>query len=475
MAFPTTDIVHQLAACAAETRYEDLPPEAAEAAKKSILDTLGVILAASGTEPAVRGVIDLVLESGGRPEASVLAFGVKAPAMAASFANGAMAHCLDYDDQTPWGQHCSSSIVPAVFAVAERQGGVRGADLVAAVAAGQDLFARLRRNVGWRKDWNLSTVLGVFAATAATGRVLGLAGERLADALGIASMQSSGVMEVVAGTGSDLRAMYAGFSARGAVTATLLAQKGITGVPDLFEGEHGVFHTYFDGVYDRDAILASLGTDYQGGGTLYKPWPAVGTAHSHIHAAIGLMTDHGLAADDIVEVRVHVGDYHDLMCRPLDARRAPSTLVDAKFSLPFLVAVAAVRRTVGVSDFLPEALKVPEVLATAQKVIPVPDKTLDWELELPPGRVEIVLRDGRTLERTGTRVPGSAEAPLTWDNLARKFEDCAATAITPPSADQISTVVRLARELESLDDATALPQALGGVDRGGLPSLPEGG
>ena len=28
--------------------------------------------------------------------------------------------------QTPWGQHCSSSIVPAVFAVAERQGGVRG-------------------------------------------------------------------------------------------------------------------------------------------------------------------------------------------------------------------------------------------------------------------------------------------------------------------------------------------------------------
>ncbi|MCX5326926.1 MmgE/PrpD family protein [Streptomyces sp. NBC_00120] len=465
MAFPTTDIVHHLAACAAETRYEDLPSEAAEAAKKSILDTLGVILAASGTEPAVRGVIDLVREGGGRPEASVLAFGGKVPAMAAAFANGAMAHCLDYDDQTPWGQHCSSSIVPAVFAVAEREGGVPGADLIAAVAAGQDLFARLRRNVGWRKDWNLSTVLGVFAATAAAGRVLGLPGERLADALGIASMQSSGVMEVVAGTGSDLRAMYAGFSARGAVTAALLAQKGITGVPDLFEGEHGVFRTYFGGTYDREAILGELGTDYQGGGTLYKPWPAVGTAHSHIHATIGLMADHGLATDDIDEIRVHVGDYHDLMCRPLDARRAPSTLVDAKFSLPFLVAVAAVRRTVRVSDFLPEALRDTEVLDVVRRVVPVPDKSLDWTMELPPGRVELRLRSGRVMTRTGINVPGSTEAPLTWDDLTRKFEDCVAVAMTAPSVRQARMTVRLVRDLDTSDDATEIVRVLAAGQR----------
>ncbi|MFG3151449.1 MmgE/PrpD family protein [Streptomyces sp. NPDC048219] len=460
MAYPTKDIVHPLAACAADTCYEGLPTEAIEAAKKSILDTLGVILAASGTEPAVRGVIDLVREGGGRSEASVLAFGGKAPAMAAAFANGAMAHCLDYDDQTPWGQHCSSSIVPAALAVAERQGGVRGADLIAAVAAGQDLFARLRRNVGWRKDWNLSTVLGVFAATVAAGRVLGLSGERLADALGIASMQSSGVMEVVAGTGSDLRAMYAGFSARGAVTAALLADKGITGVPDLFEGEHGVLHSYFAGTYDREAILADLGTEYQGGGTLYKPWPAVGTAHSHIHATIGLMDDHGLSTSDIEELRVHVGDYHDLMCRPLDARRAPATLVDAKFSLPFLVALAAVRRTVRVSDFFPDALRDPEVLDVARRVVPVADRKLDWTMELPPGRVELRLRDGRHLIRTGTDVPGSAEVPMTWDGITRKFEDCASAAVRAPSAGQVRTAIRLVRDLEASDDATEVVRAL---------------
>lgn len=66
-------------------------------------------------------------------------------------------------DMTPWGQHCSSSIVPAVFALAERQGGVSGKNLIEGVAAGQDIFARLLRFTGWKKDWNFSTAMGVCA------------------------------------------------------------------------------------------------------------------------------------------------------------------------------------------------------------------------------------------------------------------------------------------------------------------------
>jgi 2-methylcitrate dehydratase PrpD len=258
----TLDLVHHFSACVAGTRYETLPPEAIDAAKKSILDTLGVILAASGLEPAVHGVIDIVREAGGKPECTLLAFGGRAPALMASMANGALAHCLDFDDHTPWGQHASSSVVPASFAVAERQGGVSGQDLIAAVAAGQDLFARLRCNVGWKKDWNISTVMGVFAGAADAGRVMGMSAERIAAALSVASLQSSGIMEIVCGTGSDLRALYAGFSAKGAVLAALMAEKGLAGMDSLFEGEYGFFRTYFDGRYDRAKMLEGLGKDY---------------------------------------------------------------------------------------------------------------------------------------------------------------------------------------------------------------------
>ncbi|KQS64281.1 MmgE/PrpD family protein [Modestobacter sp. Leaf380] len=460
---PTTtdDVVHHFAAAAAGVHLDDVPPPARDAAKKSVLDTLGVMLAASGTEPAVRSAVDLVVESGGNPEASVVAFGHRTSAVAAAFANGALAHSLDFDDQTPWGQHASSTVVPAAFAVAERRGGVSGADLVAAVAAGQDLFARLRCTVGWRKDWNLSTVLGVYAGTVAAGRVLGLSAASMADALGIASQQSSGVMEVVCGTGGDLRGMYAGFSARGAVTAALMAQKGTTAVGTLMEGEYGVFATYFGGRYDRAAMLEDLGVDFRGAGTLYKRWPAVGTAHSHVHATIEAMREGGLGVDDVAQIRVFVGDYHALMCEPLDTRRAPSTLVDAKFSLPWLVAVAAVHGDIGLQHLTGGALRDPAVLAAAQKVVPVPDAAADWHLELPPGRVELVGHDGRRHTRTGTGVPGNTDAPLSWADLGEKFAGCARVAATPPGALAVDRVVDMVRHLEEVSDVAAVVRALG--------------
>ena len=103
------DISNAFADLVADARYEDLSAGAIDAAKKSILDTLGVILAASGVEPRVRALVNLVQETGGRPESSVLGFGGRVPAAQAAFANGAMAHCLDFDDRTPWGAHADSS------------------------------------------------------------------------------------------------------------------------------------------------------------------------------------------------------------------------------------------------------------------------------------------------------------------------------------------------------------------------------
>jgi len=445
---------------AADAQYEALPQAAIEGAKKSILDTAGVILAGSGMEPAVRGLIDFVTESGGRQESSILAFGGRVPAMMAALANGAMAHCLDYDDQTPWGQHSASSLIPAVFAISERKGGVSGRDMITAVAIGQDLFNRLRQHIDWRKDWMFSTVIGVFCAAAASGRLLGLSREQIANALGIASMQSSGIAEVVNSTGSDLRAMYAGFPAKGAVLAAILAEKGVSGIPGLFEAKHGIMSTYFGGRFDRDKIIEGLGENFTGGLTLYKRWPAVGTAHSHIHATIGLVKEHKIRPDEIAEIKVYVGDYHQLMCDPLPIRREPKTLVDAKFSLPFLVAVAAVQGDVRLVDFVGASLRNTTVLEMARKVVPIEDRSLDWKLELPPGRVETVMQDGRRFDRIGTNVPGSPEAPMTWSDICRKFDDCAAAAVTPLSPDTASRVRAIAGDLETRADATELLRLL---------------
>lgn len=456
----SVDLCHDFARHTVKTRYEDLPPEAVEAAKKAILDTLGVILAGSGMEPAVRGVIDVALGSGGRRECSVFGFCGRASAPMAAFANGVMAHCLDFDDQTPWGAHPDSSIVPAVLALIERQGGIPGKDLITAVALGQDLFVRLRCNVGWRQDWNLSSVVGAFSAAAAASCVLGLDPESVAHAMGIASMQASGTMEVIFGTGGDLRGMYAGFTAQGAVLAALLAQHGAKGVSHLFEGEAGIFKVYFGGQYNRARMLEDLGKEYLGASMLFKAWPAVGNVHTYIHAAVELLKEHRLKPDDVEEVRVFVGDFHQRMSNPLEARRAPATLVDAKFSLPFCVALAISRGQVRVSDFTAAALQDPEVLALARKVVPVEDRRLDWKGKIPDGRMEIITRAGRRLERIGNKVPGSPEAPMSWEAIMAKFRECASVAALPVSAERIESAQRMARNLESLEDATVLIKTL---------------
>jgi 2-methylcitrate dehydratase PrpD len=458
------DLCFEFADHVVDTRFEKLPPSAVEGAKQSILDMLGVILAAGGMEPAVHAVIEFAKEGGGAPESTVLGFGARVPAVTAAFANGALAHCLDYDDQTPWGQHAGSSLLPAVFALAEkaakREGGVSGRDLITAVAVGQDLFNRLLPNVGWKKDWNFSTAMGVYSATAGAVHLLSLDRDQVANAFGIASMQSCGTMAVVNAIGSDLRALYAGFPARGAVTAALLAQRGVPGVPNIFEGKFGVFDMYFGNQYDRDKIVQALGVDYTGGRTLYKRWPVVGTSHSHIHAVVSLVNEHGIECGQIEEIRVFVGDYHRLMCEPLEARRAPDALVVAKFSLPFLVALAATRRGLRLADFGADSLKDSQVLAVAQKVVPIDDPSLDWKRELPPGRVEVVMTDGRRFERVGRNVPGSVEAPMSWDELVGKFLECASVAPVQRTTEQLRAVCDMVRSLETVSDATVVLRAL---------------
>jgi 2-methylcitrate dehydratase PrpD len=148
------------------------------------------------------------------------------------------------------------------------------------------------------------------------------------------------------------------------------------------------------------------------------------------------------------------------MCQPLDERRAPATLADAKFSLPFLVSVAIVRRGMSVTDFSATGLRDAEVLAAGRKISLVSDPALDWRLELPPGRAEIVARDGRSWIREGRGVPGNADNPMTWDDICAKFRECASANVTAIAEEKVTRASAMARSLDDLPDATELIRTL---------------
>ena len=193
----TRDLSLIFARHVASTNYKDIPEEAVLATKKNILDTLGITLGAGGTIPRYRGLVDLVTEGNGKQDSTIIGFGGKVPAWMAAFANGAMAHGLDYDDiHSKVVVHPGPNIIPTAFAVAERMGKVSGKDFITAVALGIDMESRMALAITWEWDWHLSAVFGPFACAATAGKLLGLGEDKLINSFGIALYQAAGTTEV---------------------------------------------------------------------------------------------------------------------------------------------------------------------------------------------------------------------------------------------------------------------------------------
>ena len=167
-------VTRKLARHAATLRYEALPSALVEMTKQCVLDTLGVAIGASTLAPEAGIIADYVRDLGGKPEATLLGFGGKAPAAWAAFVNGSLGHMLDYDDLGESG-HPSIVTIPVALAVAEKLGGVSGRELITAIAAGTDIMTRLSQAIDvpdWTitEGWFATQLLGFVAGAATAGR-----------------------------------------------------------------------------------------------------------------------------------------------------------------------------------------------------------------------------------------------------------------------------------------------------------------
>lgn len=455
------DIVWTLARHIVDTRFEDLTREVVEVTKKSILDTLGVMAAASGLAPECRMLVDLITEAGGKAESTIMGFGTRVPAWMAAFANGALAHSLDYDDlyyEAP--VHPSSPVVSASLAIAERLGHVSGKDFITAVALGNDLTCRLGYAMDWKHDWAPTTVLGVFGAAAASGKLLELDKHGMVSALGIALSEAAGTQEMRYSVGNHLGGMNNGYPARGGVLSALMAQKGIIGPENSLEGRAGFFNVYFGGSYKREALTADLGEKFLGTHAGTKAWPTTGTTHVYIDATLKIVTEHDIRPDDIEAITLYVGDFAMLHCQPIDERRRPQTSPDAKYSIPFAVAVAAAQRSVSLSDLTLEGIKNPAVLEMANKVNVKLDARFNAHKGEPPGMVEMITTTGRCHSKRLEFCYGHHLNPISTADVIQKFRDCVSYSVRPLSKTAVDKVIRIIMRLEEADNVGHIMQSL---------------
>lgn len=464
-------VTRKLAQHAATLRYEALPPALVEMIKQCVLDTLGVSMGATTLAPEARILADYVRDQGGKPEATLLGFGGKAPAPLAAFLNGSLGHMLDYDDMGDAG-HPSIVTIPVALAIAEKNGGVDGREFIAAVAAGMDVMTRISRAIDvpdWTmaEGWFATQLIGYLAGAAAAGRLLGLDAEKMENALGIGFNQLSGTRQMAEGAATHMRSMQAGFSGQGAVLAADLARRGIIGSKDVVEGRYGFFRTYIRGCEpDWDGIVDGLGVKFpllEKHG--FKVWPACAYTRTTNASTLTMREQHGLKPDDIESITIVGGTGGtQQLCEPIAAKRRPRVSIDGKFSIPFTTAVMAAKGNVTLRDYTEAGLRDPDVLAMADRVSyrpgtqPVTGK--GGSQDVSKTSVEIVTRDGRRFEHRSTSVPGDPKNPVGWDRLEAKFRDCVSFSARPVEAAALDRAVGEIRELEKLPDATEIVRLL---------------
>ncbi|MBO9714585.1 MmgE/PrpD family protein [Sphingomonas sp.] len=442
----------RIAAHVADFPAEALPRSTLHAAKRALLDGLGVMLAASGESPEVRPFVAYAAANG-EGRASILGHGLRVSAEMAAFANGAMAHALDFEDAFDAApSHPDAALLPAALAIAEAHGPVHGRDLLAAIAVGCDLVCRLGLSLRREMEaggWYPPPILGAFGAVAAAARLRRLDAGQARDAFSLMLCQAVMPGEIKYSRDTVIRAIREAFPAQAAVKAAALARAGVRGFEAPFEGKAGFFRLFAESQFDPAAILDGLGEHFWIEQLTLKRWPACRGTHAYIEAVQALRATHGLAPEQIARITAIGGDVQRMLVEPAEQKRSPATVIDAKFSIPYTIAAALLDPEVTLESFAPDLLADPERRRLAALVDY--EQRPDWGRDrAASGGLRVQLRDGRTLKYWVEIAAGHPSAPLSDEALTAKFLDCAARANRPFAPGEAEA---LAAAIWSLDTA----------------------
>jgi 2-methylcitrate dehydratase PrpD len=461
------DAAAVIARFACALSVETLPPAVIAAVKTNILDTLACAVAGSSAAGTAEAY-ELVTEWGGAPQATILALGGKVPAHHAAWVNGIMAHARDYDDTHDGAiLHAGVSVVPAALAAAELKRDATGADLVAGVAAGLETMCRLgvATRIGIiESGFIYSSLLGYFGATVAAGRVLGLDHAQMVNAIGIAYSQVAGNHQVTR-DGALTKRMQPGFAAKAALVSVQLARKNVRGAQGTFDGTDGFVRVYLRDRFDGAVLRAALGERYELMELSYKPYPCCRFNHTAIDAALELREFARVAADDIRAIRAGVNrQAYEAVCTPVDVRKAPQSVVQAQFSIPFTVATALIDGAVGLRHFTDEGIRRTDILALAQRVDASVDDQIEreWSRSISPTELCIEMKDGSARSVRVDLPSGHPQRPMSSAAIDAKLSDCARAAARPLPDGAMPRLRRTVNDLERWSDVSALVGALTG-------------
>lgn len=424
----------QLAAFASTAYVDGVPAPVLASVRQRVLDTLGLCVAAHRLETS-KAAVAYVLYQGGAPRANIVGVRAAVSTSQAAFANGVLAHSLDYDDtHLPSVLHPSASVVPAALAAAQATAAT-GGQTARAIAVGLEVTVRLGmagydrqlgNSVFFEHGQHATSICGAMGAAVATALLCGLGEDGVKNSLGLTASMAAGVIEANR-TGGTVKRLHCGWAAQSAVNAAELVRHGFTGPPTVLEGRFGFFEAFLHGQFHPAEITEGLGTQWAVPDIFFKPYPANHFTHGAIDAGLA-MRARGVRPADVASMTLGVpAAVIRTIGEPIEVKRRPETGYQAQFSGPYAVVAGLLGGGglgLGLDDFTDELAQDPLRQSLMARVDVIPDERCDAIFPYQfPAILTLRTHDGQEIIEAVLANRGGNQRPLTDADLALKFQD----------------------------------------------------
>ncbi|WP_311215015.1 MULTISPECIES: MmgE/PrpD family protein [unclassified Arthrobacter] len=439
----------------ANVKFKDLPPEVLPMVRDAFTDTVAVVMVGID-QPVTEIVRQTLVEPSGVGEARACLSDRLVSAPAAALLGGAIAHSLDYDDQSMSG-HPSAVLVPAILAEAEVLGST-GQEMVTAYIAGYEVWCEL-----WRRDrqyhakgWHPTSVFGVMAVAAAGAVLRKLPAEKAAAAVAIAGSYAGGIFS---NFGSMMKGYHAGMAARFGLEASRLAAAGMSAGLDAMENRQGFLMAFST---DRQPDLTSeskLGKEWYlpKHKLQFKLHPTCYFLHRSFNGTVRMLGGRKIDPEEVESVEVRMGRSQVTVL----VYEQPQNRWEAEFSGQYGIAAAVILGKMGVPELADEVVLRSDLQAFYPKVKLIPVDEVDERDPVfsPSESVKMTLRSGEVIESGPIlSVPGQADEPLTREQLWGKFRECTEKTHSDHEAQELFDALQ---RIDSLQSAKELPTRVG--------------
>lgn len=447
-----------LACFSAQLCYDDIPAEAVERMKTSLLDSIGCCLYGA-TLPWTQRVQAMVEAEQAAPVASLCGAGRKTSIANAVLVNGTAGHAFELDDIHKESiVHPGSIVTPIVLAYAERDGNWTGRDLITAMVAGYEVGTRVGNAATmslFYRGFHPQGTSGVFVAAGTAAKALGLNADRTLHTLGIAGSQAGGLM--AAQEGAMVKRFHSGRAAQSGVYSAELASRDFTGIADVLEAYYGGYLSSYSDKPDMTRLTDGLGKDWETAKVGYKPHASVTSIHAALDALNHIMHAHHLKAADIASIKAGVSHMTYVHCA---WQYNAQSVTAAQMNLSYGLAVIAHDGMAFVDQYDEKRLADPLLLDLIKRIEAYEDEEI--EAMGPAFRhaavVTVMTRDGRRLTHRILNRRGSPENPISASDVQYKFRNVVRPCLTQAKIDRL---VELSERLDSLDDVCELIAIVG--------------